>query len=340
MEYHGIRLSARTRRSEPSWPTVIATTVRLWLERHPPLGRKGTGRRRHAAWAIAALCVLALGAGVAGAVLGSGTRSATSAGSAPAIVPQDAPAGPGAGALQTSAATRAAAATWIAGQVASSAIVACDPAMCAALEADGIAAGSLLVLGTSAADPLGSDVVVATAAVRSQFGARLASVYAPSVIASFGSGAGRIDVRAVAPDGAAAYESDLAADRSSRISAGDQLLRNKGIAATAAAAKALRAGDVDPRLLMLLAALAVQQPVRVSAFGDPSPGASTAVPLRSAQLAPLHPGAKAKSVLKSVLSFIEAQQQPYQPLRASLTGTSALTVEYAAPSPLGLLSGP
>jgi hypothetical protein len=340
MEYHGIRLSARTRNPEPSWPSVIATTVRLWLERHPPLGRKGTRRRRNAGLLIAAVCVVALGAGVAGAALSSRTTSASSASSVPATVPQDAPAGPGAGALETVAATRAAAARWIAGQVASSAIVACDPAMCAALEADGITASSLLVLGTSAADPLGSDVVVATAAVRNQFGARLASVYAPSVIASFGSGAGRIDVRAVAPDGAAAYESTLAADRSSRISAGAQLLRNPGISVTAAAGKALRAGDVDPRLLVLLAALAVQQPVRVSAFGDPSPGASTAVPLRSATIAPLHPGAKAKSVLKSMLSFVETQQQPYEPLRASLIGTSALTVEYAAPSPLGLLSGP
>jgi hypothetical protein len=41
-----------------------------------------------------------------------------------------------------------------------------------------------------------------------------------------------------------------------------------------------------------------------------------------------------------MLSFIAAQQQPYRPLRASLVGTSALTVEYAAPSPLGLLGGP
>ena len=97
------------------------------------------------------------------------------------------------------------AANWIAGQVAASAIVACDPAMCAALHADGLPATRLLVLGTATADPLGSDVVVATLAVRNQFGTRLQSVYAPVVIASFGTGAGRIDIRAIAPDGTAAY---------------------------------------------------------------------------------------------------------------------------------------
>ena len=52
-------------------------------------------------------------------------------------------------------------------------------------------------------DPLGSAVIVATAAVRSLFGSRLTTVYAPTVIASFGSGSARIDVRAYAAGGAA-----------------------------------------------------------------------------------------------------------------------------------------
>jgi hypothetical protein len=183
-------------------------------------------------------------------------------------------------------------------------------------------------------------VVVATASVRNQFGARLASVYAPAVIASFGSGPGRIDIRATASDGTAADASARAADRRARVSAGAQLLRNSRIAVAPGARAALSEGDVDPRLLMLLAALAVQQPVRVSAFGDPSPGASQAVPLRSAQIAPLRPGTQAESRLRAMLSFFEAQQQQFLPLRASLAGTSALTVEYAAPSPLGLIGGP
>ena len=136
---------------------------------------------------------------------------------------------PGAAALGASAATRRETATWIAGQVAASAIVACDPAMCTALEADGLPATRLVVLGTAAPDPLGSDIVVATLAVRNQFGTRLQSVYAPVVIASFGAGAGRIDVRTIAPDGAAANLAALAADRSSRVSAGSQLLRNPRI---------------------------------------------------------------------------------------------------------------
>lgn len=212
--------------------------------------------------------------------------------------------------------------------------------MCAALQADGLPGTRLLVLRTAAANPLGSDVVLATLAVRNEFGTRLQSVYAPLVIASFGAGSGRIDLRAIAPDGAVAYQAALAADARSRIAAGGQLLNNPHIIVAAPAREALSAGDVDPRLLMMLAALAAQQPVRITAFGSPSPGASRLVPLRSVELAPLGSGTKAAASLRSMLSFFDGQRQPFLPLRAGLAGSSALTVEYAAPSPLGLLGSP
>jgi hypothetical protein len=343
MEYQGTRLPTGARRPEPSWPTVIATTLRLWVQRHPLLGR-GATRRRRVALALAA-GVLVLGAGVAGVVLGRTTSAASSAASQAASAPASShgaqPATGSSAALGASAAVRAVAARWVASQVASSAVVSCDPAMCARLQADGVQATRLIVLGPAAPDPLGSDLVVATAAVRNEFGARLESVYAPAVIASFGSGAGRIDIRAIAPDGAAAYRASLAADRSSRISSGSQLAGNPRITASPRARAELRAGDIDPRLLLLLAALAAEEPVSVRSFGDPAPGTGAAVPLRSAVIAPgaAAPGDRTAAGLRSMLTFVDAQQQPYQPLRAALSGT-ALTVEYAAPSPLGLLSGP
>src|SRR5581483_173263 len=109
-------------------------------------------------------------------------------------------------------AVRRQAADWIAPQVNGDAVVACDPAMCGALESETLAAGRLVVPRTGQADPLGSDIIVATAAVRSQFGSRLTSVYAPVAVAGFGSGTAAIQVRVVAPDGSAAYLSELAAD--------------------------------------------------------------------------------------------------------------------------------
>ena len=107
-------------------------------------------------------------------------------------------------ATREASAVRDQAAAWVAGHVSGGAVLACDSAICAALAQHGVPAGNLLVLGPGAGDPLGSAVVVETAAVRNIFGARLASVYAPEVLASFGTGAARIEVRIVAPDGTAA----------------------------------------------------------------------------------------------------------------------------------------
>jgi hypothetical protein len=322
---------AGVQRPEPSWPKVIATTVRLWVSRHP------VARWKIAGWrllALVACAVLAVSAAVAAVVVGTTASSPARPSSRPSSAGSQI-----SGSLQAATATRTTAARWIDGQVSPSAIVACDPAMCAALQASGVAAGRLLVLGTSASDPLGSDLVVATPALRSQFGARLASVYAPMVIASFGSGAARIDIRAVAADGTAAYESALAADQNARIAAGEQLIGNRRLTMPATARAVLRAGRVDPRLLAMLAALAAQQPLRVLAFGDPSPGANAAIPLRSVEIAPAKAGTHAAARLRTMLSFLQAQRQPFLPTRAAPSGQSALSVEYGAPSPLGLLSG-
>jgi hypothetical protein len=338
MEYHNTGFTRRPSRTEPSWPTVIATTARLWLERHPVPGRRMTWGRLGV---LVAVLVTAIAAGVAGVVVGRAALSPSRT-----VVQREATFGPvspsspvSPGALGDASATRVEAAQWVARQVAQSAIVACDPAMCAALEGDGLPAARLLVLGAAAADPLGSDVVVATQAVRDEFGGRLAGVYAPAVIASFGAGAAAIDVRAIAPSGAAAYESALAADRRARIAAGRQLLGNSNIKVSTAARAVLRSGDVDSRLLLTLAALARPQPLRIIAFNDPSPGASSA-PLRGAELAPARAGNKAKAALQGMLSFLDAQRAPFLPFLASIQHGADLIVEYAAPSPLGELGTP
>jgi hypothetical protein len=232
-------------------------------------------------------------------------------------------------------AIRAQAAAWVANQVSDGAIMACDPAMCALLAQHGIAAGSLVVLRPGAADPLGSDVVLATAAVRDMFGARLVSVYAPELLASFGTGPARIDIRAVAPDGAAAYRAALAADVKARRLAGSELLRDPLIRFAPAARDQLVAGDVDARLLTALDTLAASEPVQVTAFVDDGPGAGPGVPLRAAELT------ASSTSARKMLAFFRAQRPPYLFAQAGIAsrpdGESMLTVEFAAPAPLGLL---
>ena len=233
-------------------------------------------------------------------------------------------------------AVRTEAATWVSGQVSRADIVACDPAMCAVLQSHGVPAGNLLVLRPGSADPLGSDVVVATPAVRAQFGSRLAGVYAPQVLASFGTGAQEIDVRAVAPDGAAASARALAADRTARTAAGRQLVRNPRVTVPGPARIQLRDGQVDSRLLVILATLAAGQRLTIVSFGSTGPGAGAGTPLRSAEVT------ADRASLAGMLAFAQAQRAPYRPARAVITGPpgrSVLTIGFAAPSPAGLLSG-
>jgi hypothetical protein len=302
----------------------------------PAAGYAATGRRRR----TAGLCAAAASAVTAVAVAVLLTAQATGTLPARRAAP---PAAAHASALASRlAAVRNQAATWVAQQVNRSATVACEPVMCTALAAHGLPAGNLLVLHPATPDPLGSDVILATAAIRAQFGTRLTSEYAPGLLATFGSGGLRIDVRAIAQLGAAAYRTQLAAAVAARREAGRQLLLNPRISVTAAARQQLRTGHVDSRLLITLAAVATAQPVRIAAFGDAGPGAGAGMPMREAQLAPRVRGPAARMAgLRSLLAFARIQRAPYLPAHAGIAtgpgGGRVLSIEFPVPSPLGLL---
>jgi hypothetical protein len=298
---------------------------------HPAAMRKpsrlSSGRRRLGLASAAAVVAVFL------AVEASNGFSAPHLASAERSGPPSSPAP-----LTQADAVRGQAAAWVASQVSTGAIVACDPAMCSVLVGHGFPAANLLVLGPGAADPLGSAVVLATPAVRAMFGSRLTTVYAPQTLASFGTGQARIDVRAVAPDGAAAYRSALAADVRARRAAGLQLLAGRRVTAAASARADLAAGRVDARLLITLAAMAANEPVRIVAFGGTGPGAGPGTPLRAAEIAA--PAATAQRML----GFVRAQRPPYLPVRSVLSrgpaAQTVLSIEFSAPSPLGLLQDP
>jgi hypothetical protein len=271
---------------------------------------------------LSALVAMALGAGVTLAFAQRETAS-THVGPHPP------------NAIQVAQADRQKAAVWIAREVASNIVVGCDLQMCNQLQKSGFPGARLMQLQPTSPDPLGSQLVVATPVIRNQFGTRLASVYAPLVIASFGSGAERVDVRFVAPDGSKAFEAELATDRQARIAAGGQLLANNHLQASAQARNALLAGRVDPRLLVTLGTLAGLMPIQLVAFDDPSPGASLDVPLRGAEI-----GAATAAGLPAMVTFLKAQQDEYAPAVASITqianGRHVVTVRYDAPGPMAL----
>jgi hypothetical protein len=309
------------RQSDPSWPTVTRTTARLWLDRHY---RRRAGRRR-LVLLLSALLAMAFGAGLTLAFTQPGHGTATAPVSATSS----------ANALQLAAAARQQTSAWIDRDVASNIVVGCDLEMCNELQKSGFPAARLLPLQPSAPDPLGAQVVVATPVIRNQFGTRLASVYAPLVIASFGSGAERVDVRYIAPDGSKAFEAQLATDRRNRMAAGRQLLTNKHVQASASARQQLVAGQVDPRLLVTLSTLAALMPLKLIAFENLSPGASTDVLVRGVEI-----GAAAPAGLSAMVAFMRAQQGEFAPAVARITqdagGRHVFIVRYDAPGPMGL----
>ena len=307
------------REAGQSWGRVLVNTVKLAVSRRrlrPAWRRRRAGgsRRRR----VAALVLALAGAAVTVLWLAGGL---TSAPSRAARVP---PAGTGAASLAAGVQARAAA--WIAGQVSGSAVVACYPGMCAALQEQGVTAGRLMLLRSAAASPRGAGVLVTSPSA----GGQLAGRYAPALIASFGSDGNRVEVRAVEPGGAPAYRAALRADLAARRAAGSELLRNSHVRFTGPGAAQLRAGEVDTRLLATLASLASQFSFRVTGFGDAAPGAP--VLFREVAITGIGRG------LPAALAMVRAQNPPYLPAHAAVAGRTGLSIEFAAPSPLGLLS--
>jgi len=321
--------------SQPSWATVLVTTVRLGVRR-----RMEKTRSRVLIGLLAA--VLLFAAGALTVTLTNGTPASNSpatsqgGGTAQGGIPV------GGGGLAVVATARKQAANWVATQVNPDENIGCDPVMCTALEAVHIQANRLIMLEPSQPDPLGSEILLDTATLRAQFGPRLESVYAPVSLAAFGSGAARVEVRFVTPNSAHMYLAQLAADVAARKAAGTEMLRNHSIHASPLASHQLIAGQVDTRLLVTLVTLAHSHPVDIISFGTTQPGASPGVPLRSAEIAGAPgPGSTPAASVQTLRSFLSSQQPPYRPSAIAEVKTASrrtvLRVEYPAPSLLGLL---
>ena len=180
-------------------------------------------------------------------------------------------------------------------------------------------------------------MIVASPSVRNEFGSQLTEVFAPALIASFGSGATRVDIRAIASQGGAAYRAAEPSDLAARKEAGAQLLRNQRFHASARAAGEIRAGQVDSRVLVTLAALVSQRAVTVTSFGDTGPGAAASF----RQVTMSSSGGQVAD-LTADLGQVRAQRTPYLPASATIVhlgGQAALRIEFGAPSLQGLLSG-
>jgi predicted Ser/Thr protein kinase len=293
--------------------------------------RDGSGRVRWRWWAAALLAAVLLAGGA-----GELTLILSRKGPLPGR-----PTGgrsPGSQELAAEAAARTQAITWILQNVSRATVVSCDLLVCTDLAQRGFPQPQ--TLGPGSADPLGATLIVATAAIRAQFGRRLASVYAPAVIASFGSGTAEIDIRQFSSGGTPAFLAAVRAAQQARKTSDAQLLTNSNIMVSATARAQLLSGDIDPRLPMLIAAMAAAYPVRIVDFGGQSPGGGPASLLRSMDLATRVAAAHlaAPAYFRWLQGMANAQLAEYLPAsshRAKLPdGQIVLRIKFDAPSPL------
>jgi hypothetical protein len=299
-------------------------------------------RRRHGdsralpRWRVAALVTLiVLVAGAGGLTFALRQTPLSERGAAlenPAAHTQTSP-------LVIESAVRKQAVTWILQQVSSATLVACDTQVCAALAGSGFPSSNLVPLGTTSNDPLNAELVVATAAVRNQFGGQL-DIDAPAVIASFGTGNASIDVRWVYSGGASQYDTDLPAMLSQRKAFDAQLLTNSRVEFSPTARAQLRSGQVDPWLPDLIAIMAHSYPLSIVDFRSQSPGGGPASLMRWMDLATNVPSAHLTraAYLNGIRSFLDAQLSEYHPdwvRQVTLpSGHIVLRVGFGAPSPL------
>ena len=312
-----------------------ADAVRVPADKRPqqPLQQRKThGRWRYRATGLGAAAVLVLAGGGLALMLSSHSAA-----------PRQAHHGMTRAERRAQVSLRTIAAGWAEQQLNPGTTIACDPAMCAALNAAGFPESDLHTLSQTSPYPLNSDVVAETAQVRGLFGSSLASNYAPEVIATFGAGAGRIEIRVIAQHGATTYRNAVSQGLASGKLIGFQLLSSNSnqFTMSATAKKQLAAGQVDLRLQILILDLASKQPLGIVDFSNDDRGATPGIPLRFVDLAEAAPSAAAHmSAAQYVLalrSVLETQTGVFVPLHAGnvrLPGDQdVFRIEFGAPSP-------
>lgn len=310
---------------DPPWPTVVWTTVRVLARRWP---------FRLAIFAVAGLLVAAL-------VIGYRALFLTSS-------PAEQPGGPSVtagGPVSAAAMARTEVATWASSNIADTAVLACDTATCAELQAHGYPATALVRLAAGAGDIRRADLVVVTAAVKAQLGRNLGALTAPTPVAVFGSGEAAIELRAVAPAGPSAYARQATVDRRQRAAAGTQLSRTPRLELASSAGEQLRAGRVDGRILTVLPALLADHTLTVESFLVTA-AERRGAPLRVMDIARVDGKdvAADQAGTVDIIHFLNAQWPPFLPASADVVNGpdgQVLRISYPAPSPLGLLgNGP
>ncbi len=326
--------SDRQQLATPSWLKVIGTTIRLWMRRRvlrlPDSGTIGGARRARLAAVLTIVVVVVAGGVAAGLTLS--TRSPAAGSGKHAIVrPRLTPAQ-----VAVAAAAQAnskAAASWFATQAGHGLVIGCDPATCAAILAAGYRTGGQVVLQPGVSLPGPGSLIVASAAIRAQYGPQLAS-RAPDVLAAFGTGASGVEVRLAVAGGALAYSQAARRALAARRRAGHKLLQVRNVHARKVMKNDLSSGRVDLRLTAVLRRLAQHYPVVLVHFGDAGPAlyrmAEIVVPITRLGHRKVSDLRGMEKLLKTQRAGDRAELMP----KHLAGGKLILELKFLAPSPL------
>jgi hypothetical protein len=124
-------------------------------------------------------------------------------------------------------------------------------------------------------------------------------------------------------------------DRTDRVRFGSALAQNPALTLSPTAARALRAGDVDPRVMLVLVELSSTHRLGVADFPAAELDAE-GVPLRRVLLSTVDGAAASGDPLPDIRSRLGGQRPPLVPTLVEPAG-DALLVGYPAPAPTGVL---
>jgi hypothetical protein len=188
-------------------------------------------------------------------------------------------------------------------------------------------------------DPQGEwqdyDVVVSVESVRAfpeRYPEVRAALHGSALLAVFGTGGDRIEVREVPSGSPGRTETSPAAspdDAAAAAAAGAELARNPSVELMPAARRALLAGRVDHRIMTTLVAVAADRPVSVDRFVSDPAEAGTGAPYRSVTFR-----ARSDDDARAIRRLLADQVPPYRPAAIEVGPGARMTVTY----PLAALS--
>lgn len=154
-------------------------------------------------------------------------------------------------------------------------------------------------------------------------------------VAVFGSGENEVEIYRVEAQGADAYATQADADRTARIAAGRELLTNPNLDLSDDAATALRDGQVDSRIVTLLALLAGNHQLSVTGFPTVF-GEQGQIPARTVSIGSVDGQPVDGQAGRALETEIKDQVRTFEPEEVDLQGGD-LIARYGLADDVGLL---